>query len=272
MVVHGAQLFLAPVANLTLRVSDIFQRIVNTNVYITRGGSGSESMAPHNDLQCTLIVQVQGRKTWRLWDVPQVALARSARETLGKQPDRELDPRKLGTPVLEVTLAPGEILYVPRGMVHATSTAELSEEETSMHLTVGLEAGFGWTLEGVLGTASGMMRAESRDESRFFSVFAQAITKAANRDPDFRRTIPPSAFAECALSETGQCPTDVLGGSGAWSGLVSRALHSAVDEMMAGDGFGQFVHAATAEMRGELGLWRQAIRGLHTGVDACGIG
>ena len=38
--------------------------LTNINLYVTAGGV-SKSMAPHNDIQCTLIVQLEGRKRWR---------------------------------------------------------------------------------------------------------------------------------------------------------------------------------------------------------------
>jgi ribosomal protein L16 Arg81 hydroxylase len=55
----------------------------------------------------------------------------------GKRQGWELDVRKLGPPYLEATLEPGDVLYVPRGCLHATSTSGL--EERSLHWTVGIE-------------------------------------------------------------------------------------------------------------------------------------
>jgi hypothetical protein len=105
-------------------------------------------------------------------------LARSDRETLGKTPKRVLDEAKLGIPRMDVVLEPGQVLYVPRGVVHATSTVNLQQDygdhtqlddvagpSTSMHLTVGLEAGFGWTVEGFLGAGTGVMAAPANINS-----------------------------------------------------------------------------------------------------------
>jgi hypothetical protein len=188
VIAHGAQLFLPTVTKLTLEMSELFRRIVNTNVYITAAASTESetgqdntaappttSMAAHNDIQCTLIFQVQGRKRWRLWRVPRFLLARSERETLGKTEARVLDEGKLGPPHMDVVLTPGQVLYVPRGVIHATSTAlyhqaaeaesDFSGPSTSMHLTVGLEAGFGWTVEGFLGAGHGVMAASPNVDS-----------------------------------------------------------------------------------------------------------
>ena len=46
----------------------------------------------------------------------------------------------LGEPVLDVTLQPGDVLYVPLGWVHATSTADSAER--SCHATLGVDTYF----------------------------------------------------------------------------------------------------------------------------------
>ena len=53
-------------------------------------------------------------------------------------------------PPLEYTLRPGDVLYVPRGCLHATST--LDSEDASMHLTVGVEAMWGTSSTALLVT------------------------------------------------------------------------------------------------------------------------
>jgi hypothetical protein len=277
MVAHGAQLWSQPVATLTLELSRVFSRIVNTNVYIT--GPGTEvSMAPHNDLQCTLIFQVEGSKRWQLWEVPQVMLARSPRETVGKAPNRVLDASKLGPPLLDVVLEPGHVLYVPRGVVHATSTADLAT--TSLHLTVGLEASFGWTVEGFVGAGAPPM-AEAAQGARFQAALAQALTTVANRNRALRQSITPSQLRRHQQEQAGAAKPDKAGAGaedtqvgeeaggegegGGWRELLASALHSAVDELVANTGF---VPTVAAEMEGELRRWRAAIADLHEGCEA----
>ena len=46
----------------------------------------------------------------------------------------------LGEPVLDITLEPGDVLYVPLGWVHATSTADSAER--SCHATLGVDTYF----------------------------------------------------------------------------------------------------------------------------------
>ena len=85
-------------------------------------------------------LQLRGRKRWRLWPSPAVLGAASPALLLGKAAGRRLDPARLGPAALTVSLRPGDVLYVPRGCIHATDTAELPAGELSAHLTVGLEA------------------------------------------------------------------------------------------------------------------------------------
>eukprot|EP01052_Picozoa_sp_SAG31_P002643 SAG31_NODE_95_length_25901_cov_24.763700_13_plen_83_part_00 len=56
----------------------------------------------------------------------------------GRRPNETLAVEELGAPLMEVTVQAGEILYVPRGMIHATSTEEGSRDDTSVALTVGM--------------------------------------------------------------------------------------------------------------------------------------
>lgn len=55
----------------------------------------------------------------------------------GKEAGKELEAAPLGTPYMDVVLQPGEVLYVPRGALHTTSTPPGGG--TSLHLTAGIE-------------------------------------------------------------------------------------------------------------------------------------
>lgn len=56
----------------------------------------------------------------------------------GRRPNETITVEQLGPPLMEVVVNAGEILYVPRGMIHATSTSEGDAADTSVALTVGL--------------------------------------------------------------------------------------------------------------------------------------
>ncbi|MDH6132943.1 hypothetical protein P3T37_002329 [Kitasatospora sp. MAA4] len=85
----------------------------------------TEGFSPHRDSIDVYVVQVDGTKTWRVWDTPQVRPGDEGSYTL----------EELGDPVLEVTLTPGDVLYVPHGTPHAAA----ARSELSVHLSVGVK-------------------------------------------------------------------------------------------------------------------------------------
>jgi lysine-specific demethylase/histidyl-hydroxylase NO66 len=81
------------------------------NAYVTPPESGG--FVPHHDEHDVLILQVQGAKTWHLYDVdvpPHAIERREAVDTAGL-------PSPSGL-LLEV----GDVLYLPRGRVHGAET------------------------------------------------------------------------------------------------------------------------------------------------------
>lgn len=97
---------------------------VTINAYLTP--PGCEGFLEHFDTHDTLIIQVHGSKRWRLLDGgPELPLKRSA---------RDLRADEIGHIDDEFDLRCGQVLYLPRGVVHAAR----STEEISLHLTIGL--------------------------------------------------------------------------------------------------------------------------------------
>jgi hypothetical protein len=95
--------------------------IVNGYLSFSRGGA----FRPHWDRHDVLIVQIHGRKLWRLWDAPVADPVRRSSES-------KYVPT---TPAaLEVELSPGDVFFIPRGQPHAATVSG----ESSVHLTIGL--------------------------------------------------------------------------------------------------------------------------------------
>ena len=162
---NGASNWSPEVARLSLDLSERFGHLTAVNLYVTAGGV-SKSMSAHNDIQCTFIFQLEGRKRWRLWPKPSLmnSLMSNDREigdelVLGKNADTQMLPNQLGKPYMDVVLSPGDVLYVPRGVIHATST--LGERSTgddrSSHLTAGIDAFHGLNTAAVLGGKMGWL-------------------------------------------------------------------------------------------------------------------
>ena len=111
---------------------DAFELPVGVNVYCS--GSGLETSAPpHSDRQEVFVVQCSGRKRWVVYEPPAVDVAPDADPfSRGKGGDA-LDEGAL-TVVFDDVLNAGDVLYVPAGAPHATSTTSKS----SLHLTFGV--------------------------------------------------------------------------------------------------------------------------------------
>ena len=121
---YGVQNWLPTVASMTAQLSsEAVGRPANVNLYVTPPGR-PVSLVPHSDFQCSLMVQLTGRKRWRLWKKPDIWLPVRPSQVRGRDDDDELDSESLGRPYMDVELGPGDILYVPRGCLHATSTPE----------------------------------------------------------------------------------------------------------------------------------------------------
>ncbi|HZD71839.1 MAG TPA: cupin domain-containing protein [Actinomycetes bacterium] len=88
---------------------------VQVNAYITP--RSSRGLGLHADGHDVFVLQVHGRKRWEVY-----------------QPGPGRDPRAPGRRLLDVTLEPGDCLYVPLGFPHAVWT----EQSASAHLTVGV--------------------------------------------------------------------------------------------------------------------------------------
>jgi lysine-specific demethylase/histidyl-hydroxylase NO66 len=88
---------------------------VQVNAYITP--QSSRGLGLHADEHDVFVLQVHGRKRWEVY-----------------QPGPGGDPKAPGERLLDVTLEPGDCLYVPLGFPHAVWT----EQSASAHLTIGV--------------------------------------------------------------------------------------------------------------------------------------
>ena len=128
IVVDGVEQYVRTIGTLarSLEVELNFPTQVNT--YITPPQSTGH--VPHYDDHDVLILQIQGSKTWHLYvgaDLPPREIQRDQ--------DKAVVLERLPTPT-DVHLEAGDVLYVPRGRVHAAET----HSEPSIHLTVGIHA------------------------------------------------------------------------------------------------------------------------------------
>ncbi|MFJ6956406.1 AlkA N-terminal domain-containing protein, partial [Micromonospora aurantiaca (nom. illeg.)] len=104
---------------------------LQVNAYLTP--AGSQGFATHYDTHDVFVLQVDGRKHWRIH--PPVLADPLERQPWGGRAD-EVSATAEGRPELDVVLEPGDALYLPRGWLHSAQ----AQESSSLHLTVGIRA------------------------------------------------------------------------------------------------------------------------------------
>ena len=101
-----------------------FGHPVGCAAYLTP--AGSQGFPPHYDDVEVFVIQLEGSKRWRLYDRPDARTNPAANRTT------EFRASELGAPTQELTLRPGDVLYLPRGVVHQ---ALAQRSGHSLHLT-----------------------------------------------------------------------------------------------------------------------------------------
>ncbi|MEU4717847.1 cupin domain-containing protein [Micromonospora purpureochromogenes] len=104
---------------------------LQVNAYLTP--AGSQGFATHYDTHDVFVLQVDGRKHWRIH--PPVLPDPLEQQPWGGRAD-EVAATADGPAALDVVLAPGDALYLPRGWLHSAQ----AQESSSLHLTVGIRA------------------------------------------------------------------------------------------------------------------------------------
>lgn len=94
--------------------------LVGCNQYVTP--PSKQGLAPHYDDVEIFVVQIKGEKKWKLYEKKEYMLANA--------PSGDLLEASLGKPSMEVTLCPGDCLYMPRGTVHHATALSLSSHVT----------------------------------------------------------------------------------------------------------------------------------------------
>jgi hypothetical protein len=84
----------------------------------------------HYDTHDVIALQVTGHKHWRIWDAPWPLPMRMSENAYDHE--AVLEHAERDAPIAEVTLAPGDSLYVPRGFIHAAVTGD----EPSLHISL----------------------------------------------------------------------------------------------------------------------------------------
>jgi len=119
---HHPQRYVDQLWNAVEKLETYFGSLVGSNVYITP--KDSQGLAPHCDDVEIFVMQLEGRKTWKLYE-PMVELSRDYTQDLHQE--------DIGEPTMEVTLEAGDLLYFPRGVIHQARTVG---DAHSTHISV----------------------------------------------------------------------------------------------------------------------------------------
>lgn len=152
MVLANLESALPTMADLCRSMEAEMSQRFQANIYVTP--PGAQGLRSHWDSHDVFVLQIEGEKKWVLYDTP-VELPFRAMHF-----DPEVDKPK--EPTMEFTLRAGDMLYLPRGMMHDAST----EGSHSMHITLG-----------VLYTA-------------WMELILEAAAKLGTQDPRFREALP----------------------------------------------------------------------------------
>ncbi|CAF1469355.1 unnamed protein product [Rotaria magnacalcarata] len=143
-------------------LQEYFGSLVGANTYLTP--PGSQGFAPHYDDIDAFILQLEGRKHWRVYN------PLNDDEVLPLKSSHDLDKSVVDNvkPCIDVVLEAGDLLYMPRGYIHQGYTLD---DAHSLHLTVSCYQQHTWG-------------------DLFKILLPKAVDYAMNTNVKFRRGVP----------------------------------------------------------------------------------
>ena len=128
-----------PLIDFSKRLAHDLCAKIGVNAYLTP--QASQTFPVHTDDHDVLILQLHGRKAWRLYERKMMPINKRSLE-FSNELEAGLEWDGLTeTPLrAELDVAPGDVLYIPRGMPHCA----VAKESISLHLTVSITPMY-WT-------------------------------------------------------------------------------------------------------------------------------
>lgn len=155
---------------------------VSANLYVTP--EGRQGLDVHADSHDVFVVQMAGRKDWDLFGSP-YPLPLDFHPPLIFEELRKRDHHgdgfgarsykgeDIGGPLVQCSLSPGDLLYIPRGFVHQA----VASHGTSVHVTIGVHA------------------------TTWADLLSLAVAQEARNEAGLRETLPPGAMRVAASGE-----------------------------------------------------------------------
>jgi hypothetical protein len=129
LVLQGLHRNWPPLVGFGSRLAAELGHPVQINAYITP--AQNQGFAPHYDVHDVFVLQIAGRKQWRIHEpVVTAPLDNQPWESVREQ----VAARAQQPPLIDTVLEAGDALYLPRGTIHAA----VAQGETSIHLTIGI--------------------------------------------------------------------------------------------------------------------------------------
>ena len=129
LVLQGLHRTWPPLVDFGSRLARQLGHPTQINAYVTP--ADNQGFSAHYDTHDVFVLQIAGRKAWQI-HAPVVA--DPSPEQTWEQRRAEVAERANEQPLLDLTLAPGDAVYLPRGYLHqARALGELS-----IHLTIGV--------------------------------------------------------------------------------------------------------------------------------------
>lgn len=157
-------LFFPTIYRLNSNLQEYFSCMVGANVYLTP--PNSQGFAPHYDDIEAFVLQVEGKKHWRVY------APRSAEETLPRVSSPNFAQEEIGEVILDVILEAGDLLYFPRGFIHQANTVP---GHHSLHITLSTYQKNSWA-------------------DFMESCMKGALSSAIRSDVEFRKGVPLNMF------------------------------------------------------------------------------
>jgi lysine-specific demethylase/histidyl-hydroxylase NO66 len=126
IVLESIQRYVRAIASLSHSIEVEMNFATQVNAYVTP--PESQGFVAHYDDHDVLVLQIRGSKIWHLYNGAEVAPLQMSRQ-------EPVATDTLPSPC-DVRLEVGDVLYLPRGRVHAAQATS----ELSLHLTIGLHA------------------------------------------------------------------------------------------------------------------------------------
>ena len=131
LVFQGLHRLWPPLIDFTRELGAELRRPLQVNSYLTP--PGSQGFDTHYDTHDVFVLQIDGTKRWRIHEP--VLADPLEKQAWGGHAD-EVAATGEGEPAMDVVLAPGDALYLPRGWLHSAQ----AQGVRSLHLTFGVRA------------------------------------------------------------------------------------------------------------------------------------